>query len=276
MTTTAKRLLNTKDVRKAWLNWMWFFLSTQNMERMQAPAVIRTMWTAKDKLYPKNPQAQKELMQRHTPFFNTEPVWGGMIIGITLGMEEERAMGGDVPDELISSIKTALMGPFAGLFDSLFQATLVPILLSIGLGMSSETGSIAGPLFYVVAFWAIVPTVSWFLFYNGYKAGIAGVQIILESNLKDRIISAANIIGLVVIGAVTASTSNMNTGLKFTYKELTVDLNNILTGIQPKLLVLVMVFVTFNLMVKRKVSVNKMFLFYFALAVIGYFTKILA
>jgi mannose/fructose/N-acetylgalactosamine-specific phosphotransferase system component IID len=276
MSNAPVRLLNKKDVRKAWLNWMWFFLSTQNMERMQAPAVIRTMWTAKDKLYPNNKEAQKELMQRHTPFFNTEPVWGGMIIGITLGMEEERAMGSDVPDELITSIKTALMGPFAGLFDSLFQATLVPILLSIGLGMSAESGSVAGPLFYVVAFWAIVPTISWFLFYNGYKAGISGAQIILESNIKERVISAANIIGLVVIGAVTASIANVNTGLKFKYQTLVVDLNVILNGIQPKILVLLMVFLTYYLMVKRKLSINKIFLLYFLLAVVGYFTKILA
>ncbi len=276
MTTQNKRYLGKRDVLKAWLNWMWFFLSTQNMERMQAPAVIRTMWTAKDKLYPNNPVEQKALMMRHTPFFNTEPVWGGMIIGVTLGMEEERAMGGDVPDELISSIKTALMGPFAGLFDSLFQATLVPILLSIGLGMSSESGSIVGPLFYIVAFWSIVPTISWFLFYNGYKAGITGVQKILESDLKERVISAANIIGLVVIGAVTAQIANMKTGLTFTYKELVVNLNDILNGIQPKVLVLLMVFVTYHFMVKKKVSVNKMFLFYFILAVVGYFTKILA
>ncbi len=276
MSNAPVRLLNKKDVRKAWLNWMWFFLSTQNMERMQAPAVIRTMWTAKDKLYPNNKEAQKELMQRHTPFFNTEPVWGGMIIGITLGMEEERAMGGDVPDELISSIKTALMGPFAGLFDSLFQATLVPILLSIGMGMSAESGSVAGPLFYVVSFWAIVPTISWFLFYNGYKAGISGAQIILESNIKERVISAANIIGLVVIGAVTASIANINTGLKFKYQTLVVDLNAILTGIQPKILVLLMVFLTYYLMVKRKVTINQIFLLYFLLAVVGYFTKILA
>jgi mannose/fructose/N-acetylgalactosamine-specific phosphotransferase system component IID len=276
MSNAPVRLLNKKDVRKAWLNWMWFFLSTQNMERMQAPAVIRTMWTAKDKLYPNNKEAQKELMQRHTPFFNTEPVWGGMILGITLGMEEERAMGSDVPDELITSIKTALMGPFAGLFDSLFQATLVPILLSIGLGMSAESGSVAGPLFYVVAFWAIVPTISWFLFHNGYKAGISGAQVILESGIKERVISAANIIGLVVIGAVTAQISNINTGLKFKYQTLVVDLNVILNGIQPKILVLLMVFLTYYLMVKRKLSINKIFLLYFLLAVVGYFTKILA
>jgi mannose/fructose/N-acetylgalactosamine-specific phosphotransferase system component IID len=276
MSTEPKRLLTQKDVFRAWLNWMWFYLSTQNMERMQAPAFIRAMWTAKDKLYPNNFEKQQELLLRHTPFFNTEPNWGGMIVGITLGMEEERALGGDVPDELISSIKTALMGPFAGLFDSLFQATLVPILLSIGLGFSAETGSVIGPLFYVVAFWATVPTVSWVLFYNGFKAGITGVQKILATDIKDRIISAANIIGLVVVGAITAQIANVNTGLKFTSGELTIDLNAILNNIQPKLLVMLLAFLTYYMMVKRKVSVNKMFLFYFVLAIVGFFTKILA
>lgn len=277
MTTASNGRLSKKDVKKVWFNWMWLNLSTQNMERMQSPALVRALWTAKDKLYPNDPESQKDLMMRHMEFFNTEPIWGGLTIGITLAIEEEKAMHpDDVPDELSSSIKNALMGPCAGLFDSLFQSTLIPIILAIGIGISSESGSIAGPLIYILLFWAIVPTVSWLLFYNSYKLGLNGVQKILTTGIKDRVISAANIVGLTVIGAVTASTCKVATGLKFSYGELVVDVNSILNNIQPKLLVLVMAFVTYWLLAKKRVSVNKIMLIMLVISIIGYFTTILA
>lgn len=271
------RLLTKKDIFKAWFNWMWVYLSTQNMERMQAPAVVRTMHTVKDKLYPGNPEAQKDLMQRHMEFFNTEPTWGGLIIGIALAIEEEKAIHGDeVPDELASSIKTALMGPCAGLFDSLYQSTFIPIILAIGIGISAETGSIVGPLVYILLFWAIVPTISWFLFYNAYKIGLNGVSQILASGIKDKIISAANIVGLTVIGAVTASTCNIKSGLQFSYGEMTVNVQNILEGIQPKILVLGGAFLVYWLLAKKRVSVNKIMLLMLLVSIVGYFTTILA
>lgn len=273
----SERLLTRKDVFKVWFNWMWVYLSIQNMERMQAPGVVRAMWTVKDKLYPGDKESQQDLLIRHMEFFNTEPTWGGLIVGIALAIEEERAMNSDaVPAELSSSIKTALMGPCAGLFDSLYQSTLIPILLAIGIGISSETGSVIGPLVYIVLYWAIVPTVSWFLFYNAYRLGINGVQKILVSGIKDKIISAANVVGLTVIGAVTASTCTISSGLVFSYGEMTVNVNDIITGIQPKPLVLVGAFLTYWLLAKKRISVNKIMLIMLLVSVVGYFTTILA
>ena len=273
----SERLLTRKDVFKVWFNWMWVYLSIQNMERMQAPGVVRAMWTVKDKLYPGDKESQQDLLIRHMEFFNTEPTWGGLIVGIALAIEEERAMNSDaVPAELSSSIKTALMGPCAGLFDSLYQSTLIPILLAIGIGISSETGSVIGPLVYIVLYWAIVPTVSWFLFYNAYRLGINGVQKILVSGIKDKIISAANVVGLTVIGAVTGSTCTISSGLVFSYGEMTVNVNDIITGIQPKLLVLVGAFLTYWLLAKKRISVNKIMLIMLLVSVVGYFTTILA
>ena len=104
MAEEVKGLLTKKDVQKAWFNWMWLNLSTQNMERMQAPALVRSLWTAKDKLYPDNKEAQQDLMNRHMEFFNTEPIWGGLTVGIVLAIEEEKA---EHPDEVPISFTTS-------------------------------------------------------------------------------------------------------------------------------------------------------------------------
>ncbi len=58
-----------------------------------APGFARCMGIVADKLYD-DKEEQKELMLRHTQFFNTQPSMGVIIPGIILGMEEQRAMGG--------------------------------------------------------------------------------------------------------------------------------------------------------------------------------------
>ena len=198
----VKSKLSQKDVFKSYVYWMMFALSCQNMERMEAPAFAGVMGRMADKLY--NSIEDKEaLMMRHTQFYNTQPMVGAMVTGIVLGMEEERACGKEVPDELIQSVKTSLMGPFAGIGDSLFIGTLIPILLSIGLGLVGDNGSIAGPLFYAVAWLAIMIPFTWLTYKWGYKSGINAVQTIYESGIMDKAVRFANILGLVIVGCIT-------------------------------------------------------------------------
>lgn len=276
-TNTREKLLAKKDVFRAWAEWCWWYLALINMERLQSPAVIRMLGVLREKLYPGDSAKQKELLMRHQPFFNTEPFWGGPIImGITLGMEEQKALGDDVPDDLITGIKTSLMGPLAGIGDALFQATMIPILGAIAIGLSSETGSISGPLFYIIAIWAIVPFTSWYLFNTGYHAGISAVEEILSSGIKDKIVQAANIVGLFVSGAVSAQIVKVSTGLTYRSGEFVVSLQDNLNDLFPKLLSLLAVFATYYLMVKKKISVNTVLLIFFVVSIIGYFTTILA
>ena len=77
-----------------------------------------------------------------------------MINGIVAALEEGIALGDDIPEEMPTSVKTALMGPLAGLGDSVIQGIIVPTLLSIGMSLSSD-GSVAGPIFYIVTWLAI-------------------------------------------------------------------------------------------------------------------------
>ena len=88
-----------------------------------------------DQIYPDDIEKQKELCRNHEVFFNTQQGLGAVIYGIVLGMEVERAKDSSVSNELIQSIKQALAGPLAGLGDSLIQALLTPIIISIGIGL---------------------------------------------------------------------------------------------------------------------------------------------
>lgn len=257
------------------MDWMFWNLSVQNFERMQGPAVVKMLADVREELYPGDAEAQKEMLERHSIFFNTEPFLGSLVPGIVLGMEHEMAQGGDMQPEFINSIKTALMGPFAGIGDSLLPGTLCPILLSIALGLC-KNGEIIGPLFYILVFLGAMIPLTWFLFSYGVKAGANAAELVLAGGIKDKVTKAAETVGLIVVGAVTASYTHVNIGLVYTSGELTIDIAAILNSLLPGLSVLIMSLISYVLMVKKKWTVNKMMLFFLIVAIVGYFTTILA
>ncbi|HOJ00927.1 MAG TPA: PTS system mannose/fructose/sorbose family transporter subunit IID [Anaerolineaceae bacterium] len=275
-TDDKKKLLSKKDVHSAYWNWMFWNLSVQNFERMEAPAIIRMLGKVKEKLYPGNKEAQKELLARHEAFFNTEPYIGSIVPGIVLGMEEQSAVNKEDSADLISGIKTALMGPFAGIGDSLYVGTLIPILLSIALGLSTDSGNVMGPVFYVISHLAIMLPLTWFLFKSGYSMGMESAQLVLSGGIKDKITQAMNIIGLVVVGAITSMYVNVKTGLTFTQGDMVIDLNQTLNGLFPNLITVLLGLATYYLMAEKKMKIGWLFLVFIAVAIVGYFTKVLA
>ena len=275
MSEQNKRI-SKRGLVKAYIDWVFCSICLMNFERMMAPSLVRMVGRVREELYPGDPEVQKELMERHEVFFNTEPYFGAVVPGIVLGMEAEKASGGDISGELINNIKTALMGPFAGIGDSLLMGMLQPILLSIALGLCAN-GEIIGPLFYVVALLGIMFPCSWLLFQYGYKAGTNAAHHILAGGLKDRITQAAGVVGLVVVGAITASYTSVNLGLVYQQGEMQLSLaDSISSMMMPKLPVLLMAFLSYYLMVIRKWSVQKMMILLLAVSVLGYFTTVLA
>lgn len=139
-----RKTLSKKDVVKSFWRWTFFSHANYNYERLAGTGFCHAMAPIIEKLYKDNPEEYKAAVQRHIEFYNTEPHFGGVINGMVIAMEEERANGAPISDEAINGIKTGLMGPFAGIGDTLWQGTLTPILLSIGISLASS-GSLAGP-----------------------------------------------------------------------------------------------------------------------------------
>ncbi len=270
-----KEILSKKIIRKCYFNWMLFNLSLYQPETMQAPALVKMFGDIREDLYPNNFEKQKELMERHLPFFNTEPFIGCLIPGIALGMEAEKASGGDVPDMLITSIKSALMGPFAGVGDALLPGTIIPILLAIGCGLSAD-GAITGAVFYAVVFLAIMLPLTWYLWNLGVNLGAKAAELILGNDLKDDLINALNIVGLMVVGCIACSYAKLNLAWQYVKDGVVlVDLNALINGIWPKLPVFLAAMGTYYLMAKKNWTTGKVILLYLVIAIIGYFTGVL-
>ena len=271
-----EKKLSSKLLFKSFVNWMMYNLALYQPETMQAPALVKMLGDIREDLYPGDPEKQQDLMARHLPFFNTEPFLGCIIPGIVLGMEIEKAAGEDVPDELITAIKSALMGPFAGIGDALLPGTFIPILLAIGCGLSMD-GSPVGAIFYMVVFLAIMVPVTWFLFNKGVELGAQSAELILGNDMKDDIINSLNIVGLMVVGCIACAYANINLAYQYVQDGVViVDLQEMINGVWPKLTVFLASLGCYYLMAKKNWSSGKLIWLFLVIAIVGYFTGILA
>ncbi len=202
-----------------------------------------------------NKEGYSESMSRHFDFYNCESGTAALLFGTILGLEERKALKGDVDAEAIRSIKVGLQGPLAGIGDSLIQATLLPILMTIALALCSESGSIAGPLFYIVALCGIMIPYSYILFKKGYQFGSKAFDLLGPETLS-RITESISMFGLLVVGALAGKTCACSLGITFESSGETVALIDKINAIFPNLLSLGVVLLLFWLMKYKKVGSN--------------------
>ena len=246
------------------------------MERMQGPTMELMAASAANDLYPGQKEKQIDLVERHMVFFNTQPTIGSMIWGITLGMEIEKARTGEVPNDMIQTIKTALAGPLAGFGDTVWQILFIPILLSITLGLSAN-GSVFGPVFCILVYMALNFALTYVLFGSGVRLGAESASKLINSTMKDRLLTAIEALGIVVVGATVGNLVNLQTALSFNFGETVINLQaDVLNAIYPGLMTLIGAFITYYFVKVRKASANKIMLGMFLVGAIGYFTGLIA
>lgn len=233
--------LAKSDIRKSFFLWLFFSHACYNYERLQGSAFAQCMGPILKKLYTKKEDIVAGL-KRHLTFFNTEPNVGAIVHGITIAMEEEKANGAPITDDGINSVKTGLMGPMAGIGDTITQGIITPLLLAIGIGLAKE-GNLVGPILYTVLISVCIIGIAYVMWMQGYSLGKKAVEKLLESGLINKLISAAGIVGCMVLGALTAQFVTLSTPLVATIGETAVKiqadvLDKILPGILPLLLTL--------------------------------------
>jgi PTS system mannose-specific IID component len=255
-------LLNKKDINKAAWSYIFFAQATQNFERMMGLAFCHVMEPILKKLYKNNPEEYKKSLQRHMQFYNTEPQLGALIPGITIAMEEAKAKGEDISEELIVNTKNALMGPFAGIGDSMIIGTYSPILLSIAMSMCINDGNPIGPLFFCAVWLTTIVGLQWYLFHKGYYMGIGAANLFFTNKaLADKITTGLTMMGLIVIGGVAATTVKASIIFQYVSGDMTLSLQEqIFDRIMPGVLPLLLTLSVWYLMDKKKWSAAKVVL----------------
>lgn len=239
---TARDLL-----RVFWRSFMMEF--SWNYERQMNLAFAYTLIPVLKKLYTRKEDLAQAL-KRHLAFFNTTPHIVTLILGITVAMEEKNSQQKGMDATSIDNVKASLMGPLAGIGDSFFWGTLRLIATGIGTSLALK-GNILGPILFLLVFNVPHILVRWLFTRWGYVLGTGVLQRIQQSGMMESLTYGASIIGLMVVGAMTASMIDITIPITFGTGEAKTHVQDIINDIMPCLLPLVSFAIVYWLLGKK-------------------------
>jgi len=213
--------LTRGDLIRSWVTWTFFSQANYNYERLQGTGFAHAMTPIIRRLYT-TPDEIRAALKRHLVFFNTEPNFGNVVHGAVIAMEEQRANGAAIDDDAINSVKSGLMGPMAGIGDSISQGMVTPILLALGIGIAGGTAAVdigtgstaiptiaagasgnpIGAIVYAALITAFIVTVGYTAWMQGYRRGRGFVTELLKSGTIERVMVGAGVLGNIVLGAL--------------------------------------------------------------------------
>lgn len=272
ITNNNERKLRKSDLLRYFLIWETTSESCLSYERLMSLGFCHAMAPIINRLY-KTKEERAAALKRHLVFFNTENNWGAFIPGIVSSMEEERANGAPISDEMINGVKIGLMGPLAGIGDTVTQGLLKTVLLAIFVDMTLK-GNIVAPLIYAVVFGIYIAAMGYFTFFTGYRLGQNVLSKITDRSIMRKITNSLSILGLVVAGAMMVNNVAITTPLVIAFGQTSVVIQELLDSILPGMLSVIFVLGCFGMM-KKNISVFKIMIILFAIAVVAAFFGIL-
>jgi PTS system mannose-specific IID component len=220
-----------------------------NFETWQNSGFAFAMIPVLKKLYTTK-QSMSAALTRHLQFFNTSPYGSTLILGITAAMEARKSKSEDFDEESINSVKTGLMGPLAGVFDSLFWGTFKVIAAGVGASLAIK-GNVLGPILFLLIFNIPHLVLRYQLTFIGYNTGTRFLQNLAKTNVMDKLTVGSSILGLMVIGAMTATLMNITTPITLGSDDSAATLQSILDQIVPNIIPLGLTFLTFYFVKKN-------------------------
>lgn len=243
MTSLANKLGLSNEEKKL-LNRIWLRSLTSKVGSTQAVSIgngfARIMKPAIDTYYKDQPEEAHKTYMRHMEYLNTNAAFVNLIMGICLAMEKRRAEShGEISAQAISSVKASLMGPCAGIGDSIFFNCIRVIVAGISIGLAAN-GSVIAPIFFLVVYNGIEILCRYLFTIYGYRFGETVVDVAFSKGLIPLLTDAAGALGAIMIGCLVAGNVKVPLALTINVNGVSVVmldlLNSILPGVLPLLL----------------------------------------
>lgn len=235
MKTSNEKMFTKKDMTKMAVNagalgmeYSW------NYPRQMHLAFCMMIEKCLRKIYKDDPEGYAAALTRHVAFFNITPQLAPFVGGIAVSMEEKVATG-ELEGAAVDSVKAALMGPLAGIGDSIFLGCIRVIAVAVGASLAA-TGNILGPILYFLIYNIPAFLVRIFGARLGYDLGFSFLTNAQKSGLMDKIMYAAGIVGTMVIGAMSSDMFWATLPTKIGSGDSATTLQEILDGIMPGML----------------------------------------
>lgn len=260
--------VDRKTMKSVFRRWLFGVHTCWNYEKMQGLGFCYAMIPALKKIYKDDKEGLKEAVQHNMQFFNTNASTGSAIVGAALALEEK----GPEAREAVTAIKTGLMGPLAGVGDTLFVVLPNTVIGSIAAYMALE-GQPIGILLWIAFNILRLFCMSKFMTL-GYEKGSMLVGSI--GGLLKNLTEAANILGITVVGALVPSVLNAKFALEWQNGEVLFSLQEIADKIMPGLAPVAIVGFTYWLLGRKKMTSTKAIFILMGLGIVLYNLKILA
>lgn len=264
-----------KLVRSVFLRSMWLMFCT-SYTKQQGTTFGWTMIPYLEDIYGKETEEFYAAMARHQDFFNTTPGMSPFIFSLVISMEQERKAaldaGKEFDDSSIEAIKIALMGPLAGIGDSVYSGALRIIATGIALGFS-QMGSWLGPILFALVYNIPNGLIRYLGAVYGLKLGSSYIAEALSSGALKAFTKGFAVLGLIMTGAMTAQYVSFKTTFVADFGGTAFNLQGVLDQIMPGLLPLGITMAAFAYLRKKNNPV-RVLLVMFALSVILTLLKI--
>ena len=267
----TKTALTKKDYIKTSLR-AYFLQNGFNYGNYQGLGYANILYPALKKIYKDDEQGFQDALSSNVEFFNSNPHFLPFITSMQLVMLDN----GSKPEDA-RSIKLALMGPLAGIGDSLAQFCLAPLLATIGSSLAQD-GLVAGPLLFFLGMNIILLAIKLFTGMYGYKLGTSIIDTLSEKMAQ--ISSIASMIGVTVISGLAVSFVKIKVGIQYVTTidgaEKIVSIQEMLDKIAPSLLPALFTIFVFYLIKKKKWTTYKLIGLTLVLGILGSVLGILA
>ena len=198
-----------------------------------------------NKFYKNDEEGKKAALTRSMSYFNTTITLSTFIMGLVASMEKKN-----------SELKSSLMGPLAGIGDSIFWGVLRVIAAGIAVGLGAS-GNVLAPIVFLLLFNIPSILVKYYGTFLGYKLGSEYIQKVYASGLMNILTKAASIVGLIMVGGMTASMVTFNSTYELTMKgESVLNLQNMLDQIFIGIVPLGLTLLCYYLLKKKNVSIT--------------------
>jgi len=251
MTTNSnpRKKITAKELRQIFWRSCQLDISW-NFERQQNLGYSYAMTPVTDKLHADNPEKKARSLRRGLEFMAITPQVSTLVMGINAALEEESANNPDFDEDSINAVKTSLMGPLAGIGDSLIPGTLRIIITGIAIGFSAA-GSILGPILFLLLYNIPGMLLRYFCLKNGYKFGVDFVSKAEKSGVMEKVSTGAGIIGLMAIGGMVASYIWLDIPLKIGSGDFAQPIMEYIDQIMPNLIPLSLFLLMYYLVGKK-------------------------
>lgn len=211
---------------------------------------------------------KKEALGRSMSYFNTTITCSTFIMGLVASMEKKNSEQEDFDASSINAVKSSLMGPLAGIGDSIFWGVLRVIAAGIAVGLGAS-GNVLAPIVFLLLFNVPSILIKYYGTFLGYKLGSEYIQKVYASGLMNILTKAAGIIGLVMVGGMTASMVSFQSTFELSMKgESVLHLQSMLDSIFVGLVPLGLTLLCYYLLKKKNVSITVLILGVIALSIL--------